>query len=263
VGVAATAVAAIDIAAQWGGILEQKGLDSTAPTGRTQLLKCLQDPLRDWNAGITKAKADRTFGRFEATAFRSVGHTKAEATARDYLAVNDNIVVVQRVEKRGCDRDEFVHAVVIDTATLKAPPPNRKRALTDLDVWEKDPKGKIPRALKQGVIFLRLYREATAEGAVLNGYQNSRRVSKKPKQKYWKLQQQSGMPLAWWSTESVLGHCVMERVDGLEQCYDRSASEFKTLMDKYHADVKLSSTGQCYCDTCKNAKKKHDKEVVT
>ena len=33
VGVAATAVAAIDIAAQWGGILEQKGLDSTAPAG--------------------------------------------------------------------------------------------------------------------------------------------------------------------------------------------------------------------------------------
>ena len=69
--------------------------------------------------------------------------------------MNGNVVVVQRVERNGCDQDEFVHASVIDTAMLKPPPANRNG---DSLIWisrRRTPGGQKPMLTVRFVVDLK------------------------------------------------------------------------------------------------------------
>ena len=147
-------------------------------------------------------------------------------------------------------QDCFVHANVVDTAVLKESSQKRKTALTDVDLIEKEPKARVPLNLPSGAVYLRAYQEATGDGTVLQGYQNQRLGRSQMRQKYWVSPQSNSEPLQWYSLKSVLGHVRMKRVDGIGLCYDRIASDYNDLVEKYHAECQESGV-QCSCAACK------------
>ena len=53
---------------------------------------------------------------------------------------------------------------------LKKGNPKRKTRLEEVDLMQKEPRLKIPINLEEGALFLRKYREANAEGNILEGY---------------------------------------------------------------------------------------------
>jgi len=166
-------------------------------------------------AGVQKAKTDRTSGRFEEQALRSVGKKKEDRDKWEYASDDDDLVVVQTSEieieeplkqQKGGKRqrtrrpakrrvDEFIIGNVADTAILKAASKTRKTPLTDIDLMEKTPRARVALDVEVGSVYLRKFVETTAEGEVMAGYQNSRYRSKaQAAQTYWKLPQEGGQP---------------------------------------------------------------------
>ena len=233
---------------QWSDILRQQGIadDDSADPDALELVEQLHQPIRDWDESVEQAKADRKHGRMEEQAFRSIGTTAADANVWDYLPGDGGVVIVGRVTGSFGTRDALIHANVVDTAILQKPPASRKKPIDDIDLQQKDPRKRAPRSLPAGSVWLRKYQEVTTDGNPITGYQNNRRG--RGAQKYWQLPVQTGEPLQWWSTAAVLGHCRMEREDGLEMCYDRNQRDFKLLIDKYHEDV--ASDGGCKLRNC-------------
>ena len=242
-----------DIAQQWAEILRHQSNSASDEGGDDvmELFKSLTEPVRQWNQSVEEAKDDRRFGRMEEQAFRSIGITGDDATVWEYLSGDDDIVMVERKDDGGVTTDYLVHGNVVDTAILQAPSSTRKKPIADIDLQAKDPRKHIPLSLDKGAVWVRKYKETCKDGSLLPGYQNKRRGN--AAQKYWKLPMETGEPLEWWPTQSVLGHCRMKRVDGLEMCYDRVPSDFKTLVDKYHDDMEASPNDQCFCVKCNNA----------
>ena len=258
-------------------MISQQGLvdpDAVEPNqSALDLLRSLHKPIRDFNESVERAKADRTFGRMEMQAFRDIGMNEKDATVWDYISGDDDVVVVERAtDSNGVVTDSLIHANVVDTAILKDPPAARKRKIDDIDLQNKDPRRRVPCSLPKGCVWLRKYKEVTEIGTALPGYQNNRRG--RHAQKYWKLPLETNEPLQWWPTTAVLGHCRMEREDGLaggnstesntrinryredtrsqglSMCYDRNRRDFKLLIDKYHKDME-ETNDTCYCSLCR------------
>lgn len=96
-------------------------------------------------------------------------------------------------------------------------------------------------------MYIRKYQEATADGGVLEGYQNSRyNARNRPAHKYYRLPQEGGEPVQWFSVASVLGHVRMERVDGLHLIYDRNNSDYNDLIVEYHKQLAIRKD-ECFC----------------
>ena len=117
----------------------------------------------------------------------------------------------------------------------------------------KNPRARIPINEPKGAVWLRKYKEATATGNVLDGYQNSRRAAPskgREAQKYFKLPIETGEPLQWYGASAVLGHVWMARVDGLALCYSRTESDYNGLVKKYHAAM-AERNEACKCRSCR------------
>lgn len=65
----------------------------------------------------------------------------------------------------------FIHAIIIDATLLKATS-TRKKQLEDVDLIEKDPRARVPINLAKGAVYVRKFKEAVADGTILEGYQN-------------------------------------------------------------------------------------------
>jgi hypothetical protein len=143
-----------DIAEQWGNILHQQqgAAAEDAQIDIQELCRSLNGPIRLWNQSVEEAKKDRRFGRMEDQAFRNIGMDAGDATVWDYLSGDDDVVLVERKGVGNRTADSLVHANVVDTAILQAPPASRKRPIDDIDLQVKDPRKHVPRSLATGAV---------------------------------------------------------------------------------------------------------------
>jgi len=157
---------------------------------------------------------------------------REEAGVWDHHSGDDDVLLV---EEDDAGVVSFIHANIVDTAVLKAPSRNRKKPSDDVDLTDKDPRARIPVNMEKGAVHVRKCKEATADGAILEGCQNPRRGARnRPSQKHWASPQTACDPLQWHSTAAVLGHSRMKQVDGMSLCFDRVSDDHKNLIDKFN-----------------------------
>lgn len=247
---------AVNITEQLGDILQKQGLVGVPiPEDRMQFYKQMSGAVSTWNQGVKQAKSDRALRFMEEQAFRNTGTCAEDADKWDYLSEDDDVLIVEQVQEPDAEgkqqpRDLFILANVVDQAILKKGNPKRKTRLEEVDLMQKEPRLKIPINLEEGALFLRKYREANAEGNILEGYQNPTRGAQgREAQKYYVSPQVANEPLQWWPASAILGHVRMTKVEGIELCYNKNKRDFDDLVQLHHRNLQTRSE-PCYCVAC-------------
>jgi len=203
----------VDVAEQFAKIVEQRQgalADSELGEGMRAspsltLLKTLSDPLKIFNQSIAQQSKDRAFGRMVGQDYRNDKHKKGRTDKWDEVSDDDDLLIlVEDTNENNEPVHHFVVGNVSDTAVLtcSVQGERKRRPVTDTDLLLKTHHARLPLNMEKGAVWLRKYAETTKDGTVLSGFQNKRR-------KYFKLPQETGEPLAWYSMECVLGHVDM------------------------------------------------------
>ena len=156
-----------------------------------------------FNQSIAKQSKDRANGRMVGQAYRN--NRKGRTDKWDDVSDDDDVAIVVEDTNENNERaDYFVVGNVSDTAVLTSSVQGerKRRPVIDTDLLQKTHHARLPLNMEKGAVWLRKYAETTKDGTLLSGFQNKRR-------KYFKLPQETGEPLAWYSMGCVLGHVEM------------------------------------------------------
>lgn len=201
----------VDVAEQFARIVEQQHqdvlVDSELGGGMRAspsltLFKELSGPLKMFNQSIAQQSKDRANGRMVGQAYRN---NNVRTDKWDGVSDDDDVaIVVEDTNEKNERVDYFVVGNVSDTAVLTSSVQGerKRRPVTDTDLLQKTHHARLPLNMEKGAVWLRKYAETTRNGTVLSGFQNKNR-------KYFKLPQETGEPLAWYSMGCVLGHVEM------------------------------------------------------